>query len=170
MLAMLLMATASHAQGGFSWSRVMFGGNFGASFSSAESIVAVSPSIGYRVTERLTVGTGIIYQYNRIKLAPYDFKFNNYGARFFGTYQLTPFLIAHTEYESLNLEYVSVNNLGIPDGTFRRTIGSMFVGGGYRQSMGGRSVVDIMLLYNLTETPYTPYTNPILRIGFGIGL
>jgi hypothetical protein len=166
----LIIYSNTYSQGGFSWSRVVFGGNFGASFSSSESIVAVSPSVGYRFTERLTIGTGVIYQYNRIKLPPYDFQFNNYGARFYGTYQLTSFLVAHTEYELLDLEYITLNNFGIPDGTMRRQIGSFLVGGGYRQSFGSNSSVDILLLYNLTETPYTPYSNPILRIGFGIGL
>jgi hypothetical protein len=169
-MLLLVCSNNGYAQGGFSWSRVVFGGNFGASFSSNESVVALSPSVGYRITERLTAGTGVIYQYNRIKLPPYDFTFHNYGARFYGTYQLLPAVILHTEYELLELEYITVNASGVPDGTLRRQIGSFFVGGGYRQNLGGNSVVDIMVLYNLTESAYTPYSNPIIRIGFGIGL
>ncbi len=43
---------ANHAaQRGFDWDRVGYGGNFGAGFSSYETFVAVSPTIGYRFTE-----------------------------------------------------------------------------------------------------------------------
>jgi len=28
----------------------------------------------------------------------------------------------------------------------------------------------IMFLYNILETPYTPYANPVIRIGFDLGL
>ena len=168
----ILVISLNHvkAQGGFSWDRVVFGGNFGAGFSSNESLIALSPSVGYRFTERLTVGTGVIYQYYRLKIPGFDFKFNNYGGRLFTSYQLTDFLVAHAEYESLNLEYVKISPAGAVDGTGRRTINSTLVGGGYRQMLGRNSVVDILLLYNLTETPYTPYTNPIIRVNFGIGL
>ena len=160
----------SFSQSGFSWNRVQVGGNFGASFGANETLVALSPNIGYRVTERLTLGTGVIYQYYRFRNSSFDFKFSNYGAKLFGTFQLNDFLILHSEYESLNLEYIKFNYMGVPDGTQRRTIGSLFVGGGYRQRMSENSVFDIMVLYNLTETPYTPYSNPIIRVGFGIGL
>lgn len=165
-----IVSNNSFSQSGFSWNRVVFGGNFGAGFSSTQSAVAISPTVGYRVTEKLTLGTGFIYQYNRYKFSNFDFKFSNYGSKLFGTYQLNDFLILHSEYESLNLEYITYNSAGIPDGTKRRNIGSLFVGGGYRQYLSSNSVVDLMILYNLTETLYTPYSNPIIRIGFGIGL
>lgn len=169
-LTSCFLSENSFSQSGFSWDRVQVGGNFGASFGAFETLVAVSPNIGYHVTERLTLGTGVIYQFYRYKNSKYDFKFSNYGAKLFGTFQLNDFLILHTEYESLNLEYIKYNNLGMPDGTMRRTIGSMFVGGGYRQYMSSNSVFDIMLLYNLTETPYTRYDNPMIRVGFSFGL
>ncbi len=169
-LSVFITSDDAKAQKGFSTSKFVFGGNFGASFSNQESVVAIAPSVGYRFTERLTIGTGFIYQYYAIKFPGFNFKFNNYGTRFFGTYQLTDFLIGHAEYETLNLEYINFNPSGLPDGTSRRTINSMLVGGGYRQMLGRNSVIDLMLLYNLTETPYTPYSNPIIRVGFGIGL
>lgn len=160
------------AQKGFSWNRVVFGGNFGASFGTYESLVALAPSVGYRFTERLTLGAGIIYQYYGIKIPQYkiNYSFNNYGSRVYGTYQITESLIAHTELESLNLEYVTYSNIGIPDGTARRTINSWFVGGGYRQNISNNSTLDLMILYNLTETSYSIYNNPLIRVSFGIGL
>lgn len=170
LISLVINSDVSKAQRGFTWDRLVFGGNFGAGFSTNESIFAMSPSVGYRFTERLTIGAGGIYQYYGIRIPGFNFKFNNYGSRIFTTYQLTDFLIAHTEHESLNIEYIKYNSAGIPESTARRTINSLFVGGGYRQSIGRNSVVDLMLLYNLTETPYTRYTNPLVRVGFGFGL
>lgn len=160
------------AQKGFSWNRVVFGGNFGASFGTYESLVALAPSVGYRFTEKLTLGAGVIYQYYGIKIPQYkiNYNFNNYGSRLYGTFQITESLIAHTELESLNLEYVNYNNSGIPDGTNRRTINSWFVGGGYRQYISNKSTIDLMLLYNLNESTYSIYNNPLIRVSFGIGL
>jgi hypothetical protein len=42
------------------------------------------------------------------------------------------------------------------------------VGGGYRQTFqkNSRSAGYIMLLFNLNETIHTPYSNPVLRVGF----
>lgn len=157
------------AQKGFSWDRVVFGGNFGMGFSSFESLVALSPSVGYRLTEKLTLGTGIIYQYYGVRYPNFKFNYNNYGGRLYGTYQINDFLIAHTEYESLNLEYVNFNAMGNPDGSIRKSVGSWLVGGGYRQYFSRNSTIDLMVLYNLTETPFTPYSNPIIRVGFGLG-
>jgi hypothetical protein len=43
-------------------------------------------------------------------------------------------------------------------------------GGGYRQAISDRLFFDAMMLWNFTPTLYTPYVNPIIRIGFNIGL
>ncbi len=170
LMCLSIIHQSANAQKGFSWDRVVFGGNFGMGFSSYESLVALSPSVGYRFTEKLTLGAGGIYQYFGVRYPNFKFNYNNYGARVYGTYQIADFLIAHTEYESLNLEYIKYNALGNPDGSLRTTIGSWLVGGGYRQYISRNSTIDLMVLYNLTETPFTPYSNPIIRIGFGLGL
>jgi len=40
------------------------------------------------------------------------------------------------------------------------------VGGGYRQRLGERSSVTITALWNLNQTANTPYSNPVIRLGF----
>jgi hypothetical protein len=148
--------------------RIVFGGNFGAGFSNIETIVGVSPTIGYRFTERFTAGPGFIYQYYQYK--PLKIETNNYGVKVFGSYQVNDFLIAYSEYEVLNLEYFTFDLYGNLLDRERRNVGTWLVGGGYRQMIGSKSSIDLMLLYNLNETRYSPYGNPIIRIGFGIGL
>lgn len=46
---------------------------------------------------------------------------------------------------------------------------SIFAGGGYRQTMGDNSFLTIMVLYNFNQTQYSPYSNPIIRIGYTLG-
>ncbi len=47
---------------------------------------------------------------------------------------------------------------------------SFFVGGGYLQRIGGNSGMYFLVLWNLNDTPNSPYTNPVIRIGFNIGM
>ncbi|MBK9045856.1 MAG: hypothetical protein IPL74_03855 [Bacteroidetes bacterium] len=45
----------------------------------------------------------------------------------------------------------------------------MLVGGGYAQEIGANASLVLMLLWNLTEEQYSPYQNPIIRIGINAG-
>jgi hypothetical protein len=51
----------------------------------------------------------------------------------------------------------------------RDNIVSVLAGGGYAQPIGERSALVMMLLWNFTEDQYSPYENPIFRIGFNAG-
>ena len=73
-------------------------------------------------------------------------------------------LFAQAEYELLSVEYFVD-----PTTTTRRSINSLFLGGGLYQQMGGRGFATIAILYNVLETEYSPYSNPVIRIGFGVG-
>ena len=50
-----------------------------------------------------------------------------------------------------------------------RQFNSFLVGGGYRQQIGGNAAMNLMVLWNLNDTYDSPYTNPIIRIGFSAG-
>jgi len=147
------------------WDRVYVGGNVGFQFGTV-TFAELSPLIGYQFTPKITAGVGVTYQYYRYKDRNYELKTNVYGGRVFGRYFFTDFLFAHVEYEYLNLEAFDFYPL-----RRRVDVESVLVGGGYLQRFGsGNSGVFIMLLYNLTESAYTPYTNPIIRIGVNVGL
>ncbi len=147
---------------GFDASRLVVGGILGAQFGSA-TFIEVSPNIGYMFTDNFLAGIGLRYQYFEQDFQFYKYKSNTYGGGVFGQYYFLENFIAHLEYELLNL-----NDLNNPEE--RANVTSIFVGGGYRSMMGSRSFFSILLLYNLNETFNTPYTNPIIRIGFGLGL
>lgn len=169
-IGLMLTASSAFAQSKFSFDRLVYGGNFGAGFSTYETLVAVSPTVGYRFSERFTAGPGVIYQYYRFHREQLDIKSNNYGGKLYASYLVTPNVLAYSEYEVLDLDFINIDAFGMYKGNSRKTIGSWFVGGGYRQEIGPSSSIDLMLLFNLTETPYTPYSNPILRFGLGFGI
>ena len=51
----------------------------------------------------------------------------------------------------------------------RDNITSLMVGGGYAQPIGSNAALTLMILWNLTEEQYSPYQNPIFRLGFAAG-
>lgn len=136
------------------------GGMLGGSFSNNGGSFEISPLVGYKVTPDFHVGTRLTYIYSKY----YGKSYNDYGGSLFARYRFMKFLFAHVEYEVLSVQYIDYNNEDV-----RRTINSLFVGGGLYQSVGGRGFATIAILYNVLETEYSPYSNPVIRIGFGVG-
>ncbi|MFN8153994.1 MAG: hypothetical protein U0Y08_06860 [Bacteroidia bacterium] len=146
--------------------RLFFGGNLGLYFGSL-TYINISPTIGYRFSERIGAGLGPAYSYYSDKRdSKYTYTTNTYGGRLFGQYLISDQLMAYTEYEMINVE--------VPDLLYtkliRKNISSLFVGGGYLQRIGnGNSGISLMILYNVIETDYNIYENPIIRTGINIG-
>ena len=146
----------------FDWSKVFVGGNLGIQFGTA-TFIDVSPLVGYRINNHVWAGVGATYQYYHYQDKNYNLTTNVYGGRIFGRYFFTQNLFAHAEYEVLNLE---AYDLYPPR---RVEVGSLLGGGGYMQRFGSNSGLTVMILYNFTESAYTPYQNPIIRVGMVFG-
>jgi hypothetical protein len=140
---------------------VFTGGNLGAQFGNV-TFFDISPLVGYRFTDKIAAGIGATYQYYHYKDQYYELETNVYGGRVFGRYLFTDYLFGHAEYEYLNLEAFDFKRR-------RVDVESLLVGGGYIQKLGGNASIVAMILYNFTESAYTPYSNPIIRVGFNIG-
>jgi hypothetical protein len=146
--------------------RIFFGGYFGLQFGT-QTLIEIAPSIGYKVTNRFSAGMNLKYSYYH-----YTDVYNNvhnsnvYGGGPFARFFITEGLFLHGEGEILNIE--------VPDaytGIYsRENITSIFLGGGYRQMMGERSSLDMLLLFNVNDNRNSPYQNPVIRIGFGFGI
>ncbi len=163
----ILLLTANNAISQRSFgSRVFVGGNLGLQFGNP-TLIDISPLIGYRLTEEVDAGVSLTYKYYsgsyNYSTGKQEFNTNIFGGGIFSRYNFTEYLFAHGEIEYLNFD-MEDNYNGIIE---NRNIGvtSIFVGGGIKQSFA-----TIMLLYNLNETVNSPYTNPIIRIGFTFGL
>jgi hypothetical protein len=176
------------------WRRVSVGGNLGFQFGSVTGIT-VAPEIALRTVDNLYFGLRLMYQYYNYKNYYFNdtsnqflsYKSSVYGGGVFVRYYLNSLfsnvlgnLFAHVEYEYLyyNRPYVQTSggyildpygNAFIP-GHEVVEVNSFFVGGGYRQQLAGRVSMDLLILFNLNDSFNSPYSNPIFRIGVGVGL
>ena len=148
--------------------RVYTGGGMGFSFGSFASSVSISPIVGYMITERLSAGVGLTYQYNNFKTI--DVSTSNYGFSLFGRYNLTQQLFLYTEYEYLNFEFIDVTNI---DNSERQGFSSYFGGLGYAIPIGRNAAFVVTGLYNFAwnaNDNNTPYDSPwLFRGGLTIG-
>ncbi|MCX6248306.1 MAG: hypothetical protein NTW10_11285 [Bacteroidetes bacterium] len=176
------------------WNRVSVGGNLGVQFGTV-SAINISPEVVFRAVDQLHIGLGFSYNYVQANKYFFDtvsreyinYKENIWGGRIFARYYLRSLFdnflgdfFVHAEYEYL---YYTMPYRQDPRGTIfdpynypysrgKSTweINSLFLGGGYEQSLGSKAYMDILILYNFNETYYSPYSNPLFRIGFGAHL
>lgn len=124
--------------------RIYFGGGLGLNggndaFGNRYFYVALSPIVGYMVTQQFSVGTGVNWQhynYPDVKV-----KFNQYGVSPFARYNFGR-LFAYGEYNLINTP--SFNNVDLRDNYDR-----MLVGLGYSQPIGRRGAINAMALYDV---------------------
>ncbi len=150
--------------------RIYFGGGGGFNVSSNQTNISISPQIGYKVTDRYSVGVGIIYQYVKIK-QPVDASLSNFGWSVFNRFNITNQFFAYAEFERLRFEYFTSFS---PERTSKSSYNSLLIGGGYSEQLGGRASFNVMALYNILydeSDDARPYNSPwVIRAGVGIGI
>ncbi|HEX4888386.1 MAG TPA: hypothetical protein VFV37_10110 [Luteibaculaceae bacterium] len=147
-----------------SWlNRVSYGGDFNVVFGRGFLALNLSPVGLYKLTDRLSAGAGLIYQYQRYDKRIYGqtFEVSTYGGRILGRYRAFDKFFAHAELQVLNLD--SYNLLG--EFTGRATIPMFFAGGGYLIPAGGKAYIAPMVLFDLIDDSRSPYQNPLIQIG-----
>ncbi len=158
--------------------RIVFGGGLGLQFGTL-TFIDISPVIGYRLTPKLETGIGLTYKYYRYKDfyqdqttgQKFDLKSHMYGGSVYSRYHILENIFAHVEFERLRYSFEDITNVGgqIVRNPTHTYINSLFVGGGLRQRITANSYFFILALWNLTEQEYTPYNNPVLRMGVLLG-
>jgi hypothetical protein len=176
------------------WRRVSVGGNLGFQFGTVTGIT-IAPEVRVRTVDQLHVGVRFIYQYFYDKNYFYDMKTDEYlaykanvlGGSIYLRYYLSSLfdnfvgnIFAHVEYEYLvyNRPFsqsptgtiVGVDGITYVKGKEMIEYNSFFIGGGYRQPLGNRVSMEMLLLYNINDTYNSPYSNPVFRLGVGVGL
>lgn len=149
--------------------RMEFGGIVGAQFGDV-TYIELAPLAAYHITEAFHAGLGLTYQYYHVNYTGYpDYSSSAYGGSIFARYFVWRDLFAHVEYAPLYITNFQFPPYVTPvdEAPWAHDI---FLGGGYRQRFAERASVNLMLLFNVNETVYSPYSNPIIRIGFGVGL
>lgn len=142
--------------------RVFFGGGGGLQFSNWATFVSVMPSVGYRITPKLSGGVTGIYQYTHFR--DFQVSTHNYGASLFSRYFVLPQIYATAEYEQISFDIVTLDQQ-----RRRQWVDRMLVGAGYFQQGSGRGGFHIGVLYDLffTNSPNYLYQSPfVYRVGF----
>lgn len=145
--------------------RLFFGGDITLSISGNTSIVGASPMLGYRITEDWSAGVGLSAYYFNIRAINYSTSF--YGGNIFSRYIIYQNVFAQSEFHVINTEvaYATVDEII----RTRENIPLWYVGGGYRQPIGGNGFATITVLFDLISDPRAPYPNPSIRAGFNFG-
>lgn len=153
--------------------RLFTGGNLGAQFGSI-SLIDISPILGVMITKHLATGIGITYQYYSDKRFTPKISTSQYGGRVFGRFYipiLNDGIFVHLEYEFLNYEKIFIDySTGLIKSRERSWLHSPLAGAGYRQFVGRSVYIELAVLWNLNDTPESPYQNPIIRMGVNFGL
>jgi len=146
---------------------VYLGGYLGLQFGTV-TYIDISPMAIYQFTKNLYSGLGGTYQYIRNKYYEPAYSSSAYGANLMVRYHIWKDLFLQAEYDPLYLSYYpGYNTLAKKDYTW---VHDVLAGVGYRQWLAQRAFLTIAIFYNLNETYYSPYENPIIRFSFGIGL
>ncbi len=158
-------------RGGGGGDKFYFGGGFGLSIGTGYTSISASPLVGYKITDEFSAGVQTTYQY--VSNSDLDLSFSNYGGGPFTRYVFDDRYIAHAEYEILSFEYTDGTiDSGGDFNTFRDTYSSLWLGGGYRESLGRNAGFFLLALYNVLydETEFSPYASPLsIRAGVAVG-
>ena len=149
----------------FSKDRFYYAGNLGLDFSNG-ILLAFSPIVGYKITERWSAGLGTTFIYYKDNHPVYGYQTTVFGGRIFSRFTLYEPLFAHLEYEVLNMEVYLLPN---PD-LVRLNVPSVFAGLGFTLPLRGSTSLYILVLYDFIQKLYSPYDNPLVRMGIGYGM
>jgi hypothetical protein len=140
--------------------RLFWGGNVGAWIGNP-TFVDLSPLIGYKVTEKFSVGVGAIYNYYSYRYNNFKYEAHFYGGRIMGRYFILENVYLQAGYDRINRD----NPYSFkPDA--RIWIENVLIGGGLRYPVSDNIFCVASGLWNLNDTPLSPYPNPIIQIGF----
>ncbi len=142
-------------------SKIYTGGNVGLQFGTV-TFVNLSPIIGYKITDDLSVAAGPIYYYLQYNRGAYSLPFSAFGARVFARYFVYNDIFLQAEYETLNGKW--------DYGKQRFFVPSFFAGVGYRQRLNSNISLNFLVMWNFLQSTYSPYQNPVIRGGINIGL
>ncbi len=140
--------------------RIYFGGYLGLQFGTY-TLIDISPLVGYKITPKFHAGLRFTYQYSKTDYYGSSYESSSYGGSVFTRFYIIKNLYAQAEAEYLNIEYLDQNLQKT-----RMWIDSYYIGGGYFQPFGKRGGMYFTILWNLNQNQFSPYDNPVMRIGF----
>lgn len=133
--------------------------------------ISASPSLGYRISDRLAIGPGISYAYNSVSTNdgygnPEQHSTSSFGVKIFGQLRVINQFFIHAEYEETKAQLIAVDQYDRYVGTISRSVQTPLAGVGYRSQISNRAAADIVLLYNFKDNTNSIYSNPVIRFNF----
>ena len=175
-------------QKGYDPSKLIIGATFNAFWSGDFANFGLGPTVGYKLTNELSAGVGLGYQFNKVPdfYALPDVN-GNYPAlkenliypSLWAKYQVwgNIFVDANFEYDLINIngynvQYDANGNAYNVSAKFNTAVPCLLVGVGLRQPMGGRLAGFLEVLYDVMQQRYSPYAQefPVVRFGITTGL
>lgn len=145
-------------------SRFTFGGALGFGFGDV-NWVSVTGEVGFFATERLWVGTTGTFAFTSDRRYEPTWDSTDYGVGAWARYFVLDRLFAGTEWSWTSYEVLERDGA-----TGRESVSSLFLGAGYGQPLGGRSLLLVEVLYDVTGNAEGLYGTPFrYRIGFVTG-
>jgi hypothetical protein len=165
--------------------RLWYGGGFilGLSGSQNSSLFAIgiSPMVGYKIFDELSIGPRISYEYNayRVSISPNEVAKANpssYAAGLFSRFKFLDFgnanIFTHVEFELESEGNISDQNGFIRLDRDNQIIvdrvqrENFYVGAGYNSSGGGPWGFELLILYNVNEAENSIRSPINFRAGF----
>ena len=146
-------------------SRFYYGGFVNLTFGSY-TVIGIEPSVAYKFTPRLSLGTKITYEYIHEKQGSYVYEESNYGFSLFSRMRVTQRLYTHAEYSSMNYKFY--DELGDKE---RKWVPFLFLGGGLSQPVSKNTWLNAEVLFDVLQNENSPYNDwePFYSVGFGVG-
>jgi hypothetical protein len=144
--------------------RLYFGGNVGGWFG-ATTYINLSPLIGCKITKQFSLGGGVTYNYYSV-----DYNNKKYTSTIYGGNSFARYLVLENVFAQVGWDRLSVPDFTSPIPNSRAWVDNILLGGGYRQQFSKNGSFVAAIFYNINQTPLSPYQNPIVQIGFNIGL
>ena len=144
--------------------RIYIGGSV-SGWLGTTTYINLSPIIGFKINQKFSVGVGGTYNYFSENYGGQKYTSTVYGSNLFGRYMITENFFAQAEWDRL-----SVPDFASPILNERTWVHNLLIGGGYKQLFTERASFVAMIFYNINQTPLSPYTNPIVQIGFNVAL
>lgn len=166
-----------HRSGWYRDSKLYFGGVPGFMFGTV-TYIELPPYVGYKITPYFWAGLGPLYMY--YKDNDWNYETSIYGGKVFTQLFLIKDLdekihinlgdlFLYAESTMSNLEPTDLDyNTGALIKHPRRWINSTLIGFGFRYPIGYRSGFSLNILWDIVQDPYSPYSNPEIRIGFDL--
>jgi hypothetical protein len=130
--------------------RLRLGGNISGSLGT-NTFVQLNPMLGVQTTDWWVNGIGFNFMFGKRG----SYSTSSYGPSIWSRATIKQSFLLQTE-----LELLTINQNGSDGYHVKKTLPIWFIGGGIQKN--GFSV---LVLFNVLPNPYSPYVNPVIRVG-----